>query len=82
MTIGERIKAELTSRGKNAKWLSEQIPCERTNAYKILKRKDIDCALLQRISIILHHDFFKELSEETFGVSKTEEETQKEVEEK
>lgn len=67
MNIGERIKAELTKQKKNARWLSEQIPCERTNAYKILKRKDIDCALLQRISVVLQHDFFKDLSEETFG---------------
>lgn len=67
MNIGERIKAELTKQQKNARWLSEQIPCERTNAYKILKRKDIDCALLQRISVVLKHDFFKDLSEETFG---------------
>lgn len=67
MNIGERIKAELTKQKKNARWLSEQIPCERTNAYKILKRKDIDCALLQRISVVLKHDFFKDLSEETFG---------------
>jgi len=67
MNIGERIKAELTKQKKNARWLSEQIPCERTNAYKILKRKDIDCALLQRICVVLQHDFFKDLSEETFG---------------
>ena len=67
MNIGERIKAELTKQKKNARWLSEQIPCERTNAYKILKRKHIDCALLQRISVVLQHDFFKDLSEETFG---------------
>ena len=67
MNIVERIKAELTKQKKNARWLSEQIPCERTNAYKILKRKDIDCALLQRICVVLQHDFFKDLSEETFG---------------
>ena len=46
--------------------MAEQIPCERTNAYKILKRNTIDIDLLQRISQILEYDFFKDLSEETF----------------
>lgn len=45
----------------------------RTNAYKILKRNTIDIDLLQRISIILEHDFFKDLSEETFNGSNEQE---------
>ena len=64
MHIGEKIKEELKKQGKNPRWLSEQIPCERTNAYKILKREDLDTSLLMRISVALHHNFFKDLSEE------------------
>ncbi len=66
MDIGLKIKQTLLSQGRTVRWLSEQIPCERTNAYKILKRDTIDMLLLQRISLILHHDFFLDLSQETF----------------
>ena len=64
MRIGERVKGVLFSQGHSAKWLSEQIPCERTNVYDIFKRDDMNVNLLAKLSVILHHDFFKELSEE------------------
>ncbi len=66
MHIGEKIKEVIAQQGRTTRWLAEQIPCERTNAYKILKRNTIDIDLLQRISQILEYDFFKDLSEETF----------------
>lgn len=62
--IGERIKEVLLEKGHNACWLSERIPCERSNVYHIFKRCDIGIELLFRISEILDHDFFAELSEE------------------
>ncbi len=65
--IGTKIRRVLTDQGRSVRWLSEQIPCERTGAYKLLKRDSIDVLLLRRISLILHHDFFKDISEETFG---------------
>ena len=68
MNVGECIKKELKRQGRTARWLAEQIPCERTNVYKIFRRPDIDTDLLQRISVILEHDFFKDLSIETFGI--------------
>lgn len=64
--IGDRIRAVLFSQNRTAKWLAEQIPCERTNVYDIFKRTDINVNLLRQISIILDHDFFKELSEDIF----------------
>jgi len=67
MKVGKRIKEELKRQGRTARWLAEQIPCERTNVYKIFKRPDIDTDLLQRICVILQYDFFRDLSEETFG---------------
>ncbi len=67
MNVGEKVKTELKRQGRTARWLASQIPCERTNVYKIFKRPDIDTDLLQRISVILDHDFFKDLSDETFG---------------
>lgn len=67
MNIGKHIEEILRGQGKSASWLAHEIPCERTNVYNIFKRKSLDVKLLQRISIVLEHDFFKELSEETFG---------------
>ena len=67
MHIGEKIKEQLFLKGHSAKWLSVQLQCERTNVYNIFKRKNVDIALLKKICIILSYDFFKELSEETFG---------------
>lgn len=68
--IGERIKTVLFAQKRSAKWLAEQIPCERTNVYDIFKRSDINVNLLKQLCIILHHDFFKELSEDTFPKTK------------
>ena len=67
MIIGHRIKEVLTSQGHTAKWLADQIPCERTNVYDIFKRDDMNVELLARLCVVLQHDFFAELSEQTFG---------------
>jgi hypothetical protein len=66
MHIGERIKQVLEERRRPVTWLAKEIQCERTNVYNIFSRKDISTGLLQKISIILNHDFFKELSQDTF----------------
>ncbi|MBR1932779.1 MAG: hypothetical protein IJ841_03740 [Prevotella sp.] len=66
MFMGKRIKEVLLEQGRTAKWLAEQIPCERTNVYDIFKRDDMNVHLLALISTILEHDFFVDLSRETF----------------
>jgi len=66
MDVGKRIKEVLLMQGHTAKWLAEQIPCERTNVYDIFRRKDMNVVLLGQISVILQHDFFEELSCEAF----------------
>ena len=43
-------------------WLAEQIHCERANVYRIFKRDNIDIQLLKKISIVLGHDFFGDIS--------------------
>ena len=67
MRIGERVKECLFQQGRSAMWLAKQLHCERTNVYDIFKREDMGVELLRRCSIALSHDFFKDLSEETFG---------------
>ena len=56
--IGNLILHELNSQRRSASWLAEQLSCDRTNVYKIFKKKDIDTRLLLRISRILGRDFF------------------------
>lgn len=67
MKIGSRIRQVLLAQGHTAKWLAEEIPCERTNVYDIFKRDDMNVKLLSRVCVVLQHDFFADLSEETFG---------------
>ena len=62
MHVGNRIKEVLEEQGYNACWLASQIPCERSNVYNIFKRESIGIDLLFRISEVLGHDFFKEIS--------------------
>ena len=66
MHIGTRIKQVLKEKHKPVTWLAKEINCERTNIYNVFSRKDISTGLLQRLSLVLEHVFFKELSQETF----------------
>lgn len=58
------IKAELDRQPKarTVKWFAEQLHCKRTNVYNIFNRQSVDTDLLERISRILDHDFFLDLS--------------------
>ncbi len=64
MHVGKRIREVLDEQGRAASWLAKKIPCERTNIYNVFKREDISVSMLSKVSRILGHDFFKELSEE------------------
>ena len=56
--IGKEIKAELNRQERGVTWLAAKLHCDRTNVYNIFKRQGIDTRLLERISIILHRNFF------------------------
>ena len=56
--IGKIIEAELRRQERSVTWFAKKLYCERTNVYSIFKRTSIDTALLLRISIILHQNFF------------------------
>jgi hypothetical protein len=58
INIGREIEAELRRQGRGATWLAQRLHCDRTNVYNIFKRQGIDTRLLERISIILHRNFF------------------------
>lgn len=64
ITIGEIIRAELAKQERSVAWFARHLACDRTNIYKIFAKDSIDTALLIRISIILNHDFFADISNE------------------
>jgi len=60
--IGEIIKAEVIRKGIKVSWLAAQLNCHRNNVYLIFSRRWIDTDMLMKISRILEHDFFADLS--------------------
>lgn len=64
MHIGNKIKETLRNQpqGHNVTWFARQLNCHRVNVYDIFNRQTIDTMLLWRISLILNHDFFRDIS--------------------
>ena len=64
MHIGQRIRQiyDAQPRQCSAGWLAARLHTDRTNVYNIFQRHDIDTGLLRRLSQILNHDFFADLS--------------------
>ena len=50
--IGSLIGDELRRQRRPAAWLAQEICCDRTNVYKILRKGSIDTELLCRISAV------------------------------
>jgi len=59
--IGERIKEMFDKSDLSIAQFAGLLHCDRTNAYKIFRRKKIDVGLLAQISEALHHDFVGEV---------------------
>ncbi|MCQ2359891.1 MAG: hypothetical protein MJ009_00215 [Paludibacteraceae bacterium] len=60
--IGALIKAELKRQGRTTVWFASQLGFTRENCYKIYRHSWIQTDTLVNISKILHHDFFKDIS--------------------
>ena len=58
--IGKLIEQVMHSQGRSPSWLARQLYCDRTNVYKIFRKRSIDTETLYRISMILGHDFFRD----------------------
>lgn len=71
LSIGQSIRAEFERQGHSVVWFAQQLCCDRTNIYRIFARESIDTELLIRISIVLKHNFFAELSAYTDRIVKT-----------
>ncbi len=61
---GQLIERILRDQGRTVTWFAGQLCCTRPNVYKIFGKENIDVHLLWRISGILGHDFFHDLSDE------------------
>lgn len=60
--VGQLIADILHEQGRTVTWFATQLCCTRPNVYKIFQKENIDIYLLWRISCILDHDFFHDLS--------------------
>ena len=65
VNIGQMIQDELNRQGRTVNWLAKEIYCEKSNVYKMFKRKSIDMAQLMKISEVLSHNFLKDCYEES-----------------
>ncbi len=60
---GQLIKRTLDDQGRSVTWFAAQLCCTRPNVYKIFHKESVDVKLLWRISCILGHNFFLEISD-------------------
>ena len=63
INIGKDIREELKRQGRSVIWFAAAIHTDRSNTYKMLKKRSIDLELLMQISELLQHDFLKDCSE-------------------
>lgn len=68
LDIGQRIRDELARQDRTPGWLARQLGVNRSVIHRNLAKTSIDVSLLQRIGIVLKHDFFRELSDEVKGL--------------
>lgn len=60
--VGNLIRNELRCQERSVTWFAQKICCTRTHVYKILEKDNIDIILLLRISQVLNHNFFEDIS--------------------
>ncbi|MCR5645491.1 MAG: XRE family transcriptional regulator [Bacteroidales bacterium] len=60
--LGVMVKKELKAQGRSVVWLARTINMERSGIYKLFDRNSFDVGLLIRISLVMNHDFFWDIS--------------------
>ena len=60
--IGNLVKTILKMQGRSVTWFAKMLNCNCCNVYNIFKKENLDTELLKRISIILNHNFFQDVS--------------------
>lgn len=61
--IGTLIRRELERQERTVTWFARKLSCDRSNVYRLFQKHSIDTIQLYRISQILNHNFFDDLSE-------------------
>ena len=61
--IGRMIQQELMRQGRTVTWFAKNLPCDRSNVYKMFHNESMDVSQLMRISKMLNFDFFKQCSD-------------------
>lgn len=66
INLGEHVKKVIDSKRPSIKisQIADALHCRRGNVYDIFRRRNIDAELLYRLSVILEHDFFADLSKD------------------
>lgn len=58
--VGKMIEEEMSRQGRTVAWFAREIYCEKSNVYKMFKRKSIDLQQLMKISEVLNYNFLKD----------------------
>ena len=58
MDIGKMVAAELERQGRKVEWLAHQLPCDKSNMYKLLKKPNWDVAMLIKICLKLKQTLY------------------------
>lgn len=61
-SLGALIEEELRRQERSVSWFARHLACDRRNVYRIFRKNNLDTELVMRISRILKHDFFADLS--------------------
>lgn len=61
-SLGALIEEELRRQERSVSWFARHLACDRRNVYRIFRKNNLDTELVMRISRILNHDFFADLS--------------------
>ena len=69
------MKTQLQKNGIRTSWVAEQLNYHRNNLYKIFQKEWIDTSTLMKLSILIKHDFFADISsyyQDNYALKKTE----------
>lgn len=72
--IGELVKTHLQENGIRTSWVAKQLNYHRNNLYKMFQKEWIDTNILMKLSILVNHDFFADISryyQKTYGQRKS-----------
>ena len=61
---GSLVRVELYRQNHSVAWLADKLGIKRPNCYRILYAQSLHTANLERLSIVMQHDFFADYTKE------------------